>query len=65
MIVTGSIFERKIETVEKRKSAKENKTLRLDETAKDENIVDIYTEMTQRFSNFEKGLRFFLFGNEK
>lgn len=43
LIISGSIYQKKTETVEKRVKSKETKTLSIDETAKDEKIIDIYT----------------------
>ena len=43
LIVTGAIFERKVEAVEKRVKKGENKILRTTETASDEFLFDIYS----------------------
>ncbi len=44
LIISGSIYQKKTETVEKRVKSKETKTLSIDETATDEKIIDIYTK---------------------
>lgn len=44
LIVCGSVFEKKIETIEKYSKSKESKTLSSDETAKDSKIIDIYSD---------------------
>ncbi len=43
LLVSGSVYEKKTETIEKRVKSKESKTLSVDETAKDEKIIDLYT----------------------
>ncbi len=44
LIISGSVYQKKTETVEKRVKSRETKTLSIDETAKDEKIIDIYTK---------------------
>jgi hypothetical protein len=44
LVVIGSIFEKKIETVEKYSKAKENKVVSANETGHDEKVVDIYSK---------------------
>lgn len=43
LIVTGTIFERKIEATEKRQRKGENKILETTETASDESLIDVYS----------------------
>jgi hypothetical protein len=44
MVVIGSIFEKKIETVEKYSKIKESKIVSADETGHDEKVIDIYSK---------------------
>jgi hypothetical protein len=43
LIVSGTIFERRVESMEKRVKKAENKMLRTNETASDEFLLDLYT----------------------
>jgi hypothetical protein len=47
LIVTGAIFERKIEATEKRQRKGENKILETTEIASDESLIDIYSRHDQ------------------
>lgn len=47
LIVTGAIFERKVEAVEKRGKKGENKILQSTETSSDESLIDIYSRGDQ------------------
>jgi hypothetical protein len=65
LIISGSIYEKTQETVEKYIKSKENKTLSVDETAKDEKIVDIYSRNDLRgFRILTNGFDFSCLGNE-
>ena len=43
LIVTGAIFERKVESTERHNKKGENKILKMTETASDESLIDIYS----------------------
>ncbi len=43
LVITGVIFERRIEATEKRQKKGENKILEMSETASDESLIDIYS----------------------
>lgn len=65
LIVTGAIFERKTESVEKRKKG-ENKLLTATETATDEMLFDIYSrDDSAGFRVFAKGFDFSCLEAEK
>lgn len=65
LLVSGSIYEKKTETLEKRVKSKENKTLNIDETAKDEKIIDIYTRNDSiGYRILTNGFDFSSLGNE-
>ncbi|HQU83960.1 MAG TPA: hypothetical protein PKY59_12570 [Pyrinomonadaceae bacterium] len=65
LIVTGAIFERKTESVEKRKKG-ENKILDATETASDEMLIDIYSKNDAvGFRILSKGFDFSCLGAEK
>ena len=46
LIVTGAIFERKVEATEKYNKKVENKILQTSETASDESLIDIYSRQS-------------------
>lgn len=59
LIVTGAIFERKVEAVEKRDKTSGNKILQASETASDEFLIDIYSrENTIGYRIYAKGFDF-------
>lgn len=65
LIVSGSIYEKKIETIERHSKSKENKPLSIDETAKDEKVFDIYNRADPiGFRVFAHGFDFSCLGNE-
>jgi hypothetical protein len=65
LIVTGAIFERRTESVEKRKKG-ENKLLKATETSSDEMLFDIYArENPEGFRIFAKGFDFSCLEAEK
>lgn len=65
LIVSGAIFERKIESIEKRKKG-ENKILDATEIASDEILIDIYTRADAKgYRILVKGFDFSCLGNEK
>ncbi|MEP7038715.1 MAG: hypothetical protein ABI891_10245 [Acidobacteriota bacterium] len=43
LIVSGAIFERRVEATEKRNKKGENKLLETDETTSDDFLIDIYS----------------------
>ena len=66
MIITGKIFERRIEAIEKRNRKGENKILQASETAFDEFLIDIYVKDDAiGFRILEKGFDFSCLGEEK
>ena len=66
VIVTGSIFERKVEATEKRVKKGESKTLQTGETASDEFLIDIYScEDTTGYRIYAKGFDFSCLEAEK
>jgi len=66
LIVTGAIFERKIEATEMRDKKNENKILQTTETASDENLIDIYSlRDTDGFRIYAKGFDFSALEAEK
>ena len=59
LIVSGAIFERKVETVEKRSKKEENKLLQIDETTSDEFLIDVYSRQnTGGYRIYAKGFDF-------
>ena len=59
LIVTGAIFERKVEATEKRLKKGENKVLRTTETASDDFVIDIYSRADSAgYRIFAKGFDF-------
>ncbi len=66
LIVSGAIFERRVEGVEKRNRKGENKLLETDETASDESLIDIYSRQNKfGYRIFAKGFDFSSLENEK
>ena len=66
LIVSGAIFERKIEATEKRVKKGENKILDSRETASDESLLDVYTRNdADGFRIWAKGFDFSGLGAEK
>lgn len=66
LIVTGTIFQKKVEAIEKRGKKGEIKTLQEMETASDEILFDLYTRQnTDGFRIFGKGFDFSCLENEK
>ncbi len=66
LIVTGAIFERKIESTEKRVKKGESKILQSTETASDEFLIDIYSrEDAIGYRIFAKGFDFSCLAAEK
>lgn len=66
LIITGKIFERRVEAVEKRNRKGENKIMQATETAFDEFLIDIYHRNDAiGFRILEKGFDFSCLGEEK
>lgn len=66
LIVSGAIFQKKIEATEKRGKKGENKILQASETAFDEIVLDIYSrDDSQGFRIFGKGFDFSCLETEK
>ncbi len=66
LIVSGAIFERRVEAVEKRSKKSENKLLQTDETTSDEFLIDIYTRQNNiGYRIFAKGFDFSSLESEK
>ncbi len=66
LIVTGAIFERKVEATEKRVKEGESKILQTSETASDEFLIDIYSrEDATGYRIFAKGFDFSCLEAEK
>lgn len=66
LVVTGAIFQKKIEAIEKRGKKGENKILQSSETASDEVLIDIYTKQNKNgFRIFGKGFDFSCLASEK
>jgi hypothetical protein len=66
LIVSGAIFERKIEATERRVKKAENKILQTGETASDEFLIDIYTRQDATgYRIFAKGFDFSCLETEK
>lgn len=66
LIVMGAIFERKVESTEKRVKKGGNEILQSSETASDEFLIDIYSRQdTTGFRIFAKGFDFSCLGAEK
>ncbi len=66
LIVTGAIFERKVETTETRRKKGESKLLEASETASDELLIDVYSRQDEIGCRIErKGFDFFCLGAEK
>ena len=66
LIVSGAIFERRIEATEKRSKKGENKLLQTDETASDEFLIDIYSRQNiVGYRIFAKGFDFSSLESEK
>lgn len=66
LIVTGAIFERKVETTETRRKKGESKLLAANETASDEILFDIYSRQDEIGCRIEqKGFDFSCLGAEK
>ena len=66
LIVTGVIFERKVESLEKRKKKGENKILQATETATDEFLIDIYSRHDSiGYRILARGFDFSCLGAEK
>lgn len=65
LIVIGSVFEKKLESVEKYNKSKENKPISIDETGRDEKIIDLYTKQeTIGYRILMNGFDFSGLGNE-
>lgn len=66
LIVTGAVFQKKIESIEKRKGKDEGKTLDATETATDEVLIDIYSNNDKTgFRIEQKGFDFSCLGDDK
>ncbi|CAN5426333.1 hypothetical protein BH20ACI1_BH20ACI1_08400 [soil metagenome] len=66
LIVSGAIFERKVEAVEKHNKKGENKLLETDETTSDEFLIDIYSRQNKLgYRIFAKGFDFSSLETEK
>lgn len=66
LIVSGAIFERKVEAVEKRNRKGENKLLETDETTSDESLIDVYSRQNELgYRIFAKGFDFSSLETEK
>lgn len=66
LLVTGTIFERKISATEAQKKKGEKKLLQTDETASDEILVDVYSRTDQTGFRIEQsGFDFSCLGAEK
>lgn len=66
LIVTGAIFERKVEAVEKRDKKGESKILQSTETSSDEFLIDIYSRENRiGYRIFAKGFDFSCLAAEK
>ena len=66
LIVSGAIFERRVEAVEKRNKKGENKLLETDETTSDEFLIDIYSRQNKiGYRIFAKGFDFSSLETEK
>ncbi len=66
LIVSGAIFERRVEATEKRNKKGENKLLETDETASDESLIDVYSRQNKfGYRIFAKGFDFASLENEK
>jgi hypothetical protein len=66
LIVTGTIFERKVEASEQRNKKGENKILKTSEIASDEFLIDIYSrEESTGYRIFAKGFDFSCLKTEK
>lgn len=66
LIVAGAVFQKKIESIEKRKSKDENKTVEATETASDKMLIDIYGNNDKiGFRIEQKGFDFSCLGDEK
>lgn len=66
LIVTGAIYERKIEATEKRGRNGENKILETTETASDESLIDIYSRLDETgFRIMATGFDFSCLASEK
>lgn len=65
LIVCGSIYQKKMETVEKYEKSKENKMLSVGEVSKDEKIIDIYIKNNEfGYRIFTSGFDFSFLGKE-
>ncbi len=66
LIVTGAIFERKVEATEKRSKKGDNKILAMTETASDDSLIDIYSRKDPGgYRIFAKGFDFSCLETEK
>ena len=66
LIVTGAIFQKRVEAVEKRGKKGENKTLQSSETASDEILIDVYSRQDDiGFRILGKGFDFSCLADEK
>lgn len=66
LIVTGAVFERKVEAVAKRDKTGENKILQANETASDESLIDIYSRENEiGYRIYAKGFDFSCLEAEK
>lgn len=66
LIVSGAIFERKVESMEKRVKKGDNKILQATETASDEILVDVYSRKDAiGYRIFAKGFDFSCLGTDK
>lgn len=66
LIVSGAIFERRVEATEKRNKKGENKILQTDETTSDEFLIDIYScQNAIGYRIFAKGFDFSSLETEK
>lgn len=66
LVVSGAIYQKKIEAIEKRGKKGETKILQSSETASDEILIDVYTKENHNgFRIFGKGFDFSCLGNEK
>lgn len=59
LIVSGAIFERKVEALEQRSRKEENKLLQIDEITSDEFLIDVYSRQnTDGYRIYAKGFDF-------
>ncbi len=65
LIISGSIFEKKIETSETYSKSKESKPLSVGETSQDEKVIDLYRSSDETgFRIFTRGFDFSCLGQE-